>query len=342
MSRYFDAADVISNVIVVLIILAAVLFARLLWKSPVWGEGLRRLSRNRLAMICLAVLLGYCAVGLTDSVRWRSDPHVQSASALDYLFRSIPEERTYSAPLAHHEIGERRLRPLHDWRHILGTDGLGNDVFYKVLKGVRTALIVGGFTLLLSVPLAIVFGISAGYFGGFVDDAIQYLYITLSSIPDILLLVTLMMVLGKGVFQICIALAVTQWVGLGRYLRGETLKHREKEYVLAARAMGVHPVRILARHIFPNVFHLVIITSVLSFSGLVLSETILSYLGIGVPSNVGSWGLMIDSSRMELARDPVVWWNLLGAAGALFILVLCVNLVGDGLRDALDPRLKNG
>jgi peptide/nickel transport system permease protein len=153
--------------------------------------------------------------------------------------------------------------------------------------------------------------------------------------PGLLLLIALIMVLGKSTLAICFALAVTGWVGFCRVARGETLKLRELEYVSAARALGVSESRILLRHILPNLMHLVIITFVLMFSGLVLSEAILSWLGIGVD---GSWGQMIDQARNELSRDPVVWWNVAAAGAALFGLILSVNFVGDALRDTLDPR----
>ncbi|MCA1595873.1 MAG: ABC transporter permease [Chloroflexi bacterium] len=339
MSRWLDRSDVIND-LAVLVILACVVGAlAALWRSPVWGVGLRRLRGDRLAMICVLIMAVYAAVAVTDSVTWRSGPGARSMTALDHVFARMPTERTYSAPLADYDVQvHHRVKLL--GRHWMGTDALGNDVVHSVLRGCRTAWIVGGFTLVMALPVALVLGIAAGYFGGWVDDAVQYLYITLSSIPNILLLIALMMVLGKGLIQICVALAITEWVGLARYLRGETLKHREKEYVLAARAMGVHSFKILQRHILPNVFHLVIISATLSFSSLILSETILSYLGIGVPSGVGSWGNMIDGARMELARDPIIWWNLAGASAALFVLVLAANLLGDAVRDAFDPRLR--
>ena len=162
---------------------------------------------------------------------------------------------------------------------------------------------------------------------------------TLSSIPWILLVVCFMMVFGRGLPQICIVLGLTGWVGLCRVLRGETLKLREREYVQAALALGVSRFRVLARHIVPNLMHLVVITFVLLFSGLVLSEAILSYLGIGID---GSWGQMIDQARDELARDPIIWWNLFAASTALFVLILSVNFVGDAVRDILDPKTLGG
>ena len=347
MSRLMDSigrwlsSDLANNLITLLVVICVIGFMRLLWVSPVWGEPLHRLSRNLLAMVCLGILALYGGVAVLDSIRWTSAGAVESQTILDRAFSGVPQERQYSAPLATHEIGERNPRKLKAL-HLLGTNGLGQDVLKMTLKGSRTAWIVGGFTLVLSIPVAIVLGISAGYFGKWVDDAIQYLYITLSSIPGILLLISLMMALGKGLLQICIALAITNWVGLCRLLRGETLKHREKEYVMAARALGVHPIRIILRHILPNVLFLVIISATLSFSDLVLTEAVLDYLNIGVGANTGSWGVMIAGAQMELTRTPVVWWNLTCASTALFFLVLAANLFGDGVRDAFDPRLRRG
>jgi peptide/nickel transport system permease protein len=259
-------------------------------------------------------------------------------TVIDRLFER-PQEKTYSAPLATTTTGEPVPTKLKG-QHLLGTDGIGNDVLYRTLKGCRTALIIGGFTELIAMPLALLFGMPAGYFGKRVDDGVQYVYTVLSSIPDILLLIVLLMVLGRGLPQMCIALGVTSWVGLCRLSRGETLKHRDREYVRAARALGVSHARILTRHILPNLLPLIIISATLGFSGLVLTEAILSYLQLGLDDSTGSWGNMIDSARLELAREPVIWWNLASASVALFILVLAFNLFGDALRDAIDPRLR--
>jgi len=171
-----------------------------------------------------------------------------------------------------------------------------------------------------------------------VDDGVQYLYSTVASIPGILLLVAVMMTLGKGLDRMAIALSLTAWVGLCRLVRGETFRQAAKPYVEAARALGQSHTRILLFHILPNVMHLVIINAILGFSGLVLAETILSYLGVGAPVGTPSWGIMIDSARMELSREPAVWWPLAAATSALFLLVLSLNLLGDSLRRAFDPK----
>lgn len=327
--------NLIPIVVVVILIVAVVRAGR----QPIWAEAYRRLRHNYLAMAALAIIALYGTVALLDSIGWQSGRNEPYLTIIDRAFQR-PKERTYSAPMATVTTGEPSPHKLMG-RHLLGTDGVGEDVLYMTLKGCRTALLLGGLTSLIVTPLALLFGMMAGYFGKRVDDAIQYLYTVLDSIPGILLLIAMMMVLGRGIVQMCIALGVTSWVGLCRLSRGETLKHRDREYVRAARALGASHGRILFRHVLPNLMPIVIISVTLGISGLILSEAILSYLQLGVQAGVGSWGNMIDSARMELAREPVIWWNLISASSALFILVLAFNILGDALRDAIDPRLRS-
>jgi len=242
--------------------------------------------------------------------------------------------------------------------HVFGTDKVGQDVLYLALKSIRTGLIIGTLTTLVMLPFALVLGIMSGYFRGWVDDGIQYFYTTLSSIPDVLLIaaaVLMMQVFMDAHPQIfptitqradvrllflCIILGVTSWTSLCRLLRGETLKLRELEYIQAAHALGVSHLRIMARHILPNVMHIVLITVVLSFSGLVLAEAVLTYVGVGVDPSMISFGNMINSARLEMAREPPVWWSLFAAFLFMFVLVLAANLFADAVRDAFDPRVR--
>jgi peptide/nickel transport system permease protein len=241
--------------------------------------------------------------------------------------------------------------------HVFGTDKVGQDVLYISLKSIRTGLVIGTLTTLVTLPLAIGFGIAAGYFRGWVDDIIQYIYTVLNSIPGVLLIAAAVLIVqvyiesNPDIFDtaaaradirllaLCLLMGVTSWTGLARLLRGESLKLRTLDYVEAARAFGVSNARIISRHIFPNVFHLVLIAIVLDFSGLVLAEAVLSYIGVGVDPAMYSWGNMINGARLELAREPVVWWQLGAAFAFMFTLVLAANLFADGVRDAFDPRL---
>lgn len=337
----FTLADIFYNLVALTAIgalLTAIFRAR---RQPLWAEAYRRLRRNRVAMVTLCILCVYAGIALIDSIGWTSTTTHDRQTIADVIFQR-PAERTYSAPLAAETTGEptphKLIKP---GTHLLGTDQLGNDVLYKTLKGARTAVVVGGFTSLMATPIALFLGLLAGYYGKRVDDAVQYTYTVLASVPDLLLLIALLMMLGQGLTNICIALAVTNFVGLCRLVRGETLKHRDREYVRAAKSLGVSDTRILWRHILPNLLPVVIISVTLGFSGLVLAESTLSYLGVGVPQEVGSWGNMINAARAELARDPIIWWNLTSASVALATLALSLNLFGDALRDAIDPRLRS-
>jgi len=250
------------------------------------------------------------------------------------------------------------LAPLSVKYHLFGTDKVGQDVLYLALKGIRTGLVIGTLTTLVMLPFGIFLGIAAGYFRGKIDDAIQYLYTTLSSVPGVLLIASAVLILqiymdknaesfasiteraDIRLMFLCLILGLTGWIGLCRLLRGETLKLREMEYVQAARALGVGPGRIITHHILPNVMHIVLIALVLDFSGLVLAEAVLSYVGVGVDPAMISWGNMINSARLELAREPVVWWSLSAAFLFMFLLVLSANIFSDAVRDAFDPRLR--
>ena len=242
--------------------------------------------------------------------------------------------------------------------HVLGTDKVGQDVFYLALKSIRTSLVIGTVTTLVLLPVGIALGTMAGYFRGWVDDLIQYLYTTLNSIPGVLLIaaaVLMMQVLidrhpdwfGTAAHRadfrllvLCAILGLTSWTGLARLLRGETLKLSQLEYMQAAQAFGVRDARIVARHILPNVSHIVIIAMVMDFSGLVLAEAVLSYIGVGVDPSTNSFGAMINAARMEMSREPVVWWALATAFGFMLVLVLAANLFADAVRDGFDPRVR--
>ncbi len=242
--------------------------------------------------------------------------------------------------------------------HILGTDKVGQDVFYQAVKSIRTGLVIGTLTTLIMLPFAILLGIMAGYFKGWVDDLIQYTYTTLNSIPGVLLIAAAILMIqvyidnNAALFEtteeradlrllfLCIILGITSWTGLCRLLRGETLKLREMDYISAAHAFGVSHLRIITRHILPNVMHVVLISIVLDFSGLVLAEAVLSYVGVGVDPTMYSWGNMINGARLEMAREPVVWWTLLASFLFMFVLVLAANLFSDVVREAFDPRIQ--
>jgi len=244
------------------------------------------------------------------------------------------------------------------WYHVFGTDQTGNDVLFQAIKSVRTAVVIGSLATLATLPFAVVFGILAGYYKGRVDDAIQYLYTVLSSIPSVLLIAAFVLMIQVFIdknpdmfetglqradvrlFLLAAILGITGWAGLARLLRAETLKLTELDYVQAARAFGVSDGGIMRRHILPNVMHVVLIVAVLDFSSLVLYEAVLSYVGVGVDPTTNSFGTMINSARTELSRDPVVWWNLLAAFAFMVAFVLSMQLFASAVREAFDPRAR--
>ncbi len=360
-----------------------------------YREATRRIFSNWWATVCLVIIILYGGIALLDSMHYRPVLRTKTGevarnkkgdklygnlrSVLDaVLLRVYPGikesdgrinisfEKSYSGPLAERsydkmidkESGKWSYRPLkRQGVHLLGTDKAGGDVFYKLIKGIRTALIVGLVTTMIAVPFAILFGVTAGYFGGKVDDVIQFIYITLGSIPSILLISAMMMIVrvrmdvggghgrmylhdDKVVLFLCAILGLISWSGLCRLLRGETIKIRELDYVQAARALGVSDFFIILRHVVPNVIHVVLISAILRFSGLVMVEAILAYIKIGVPSGIHSWGRVVDGAREQLGRDPMIWWPVFGAFLFMFFLVLSINVFGDALRDALDPKLR--
>jgi peptide/nickel transport system permease protein len=240
--------------------------------------------------------------------------------------------------------------------HVLGTDKVGGDVLYQSLKSIRTGVLIGILTTLLMLPVAITLGVSAGLFRGWIDDVIQYIYTTLNSIPSVLLIaaaVLLMQVVMDNNPQwfettqersdlrllfLIVILGVTSWTGLCRLLRAETLKISQVDFVTAARAFGVSKFGIIRKHIIPNLMHIILIAVVLDFSGLVLAEAVLSYVGVGVDPTMHSWGNMINQARLEMAREPMVWWSLFSAFVFMFVLVLSANLFSDRVQMVLDPR----
>jgi peptide/nickel transport system permease protein len=275
-----------------------------------WLDAWDRLKKDKIAVTSLTIVIIYSIVAILSAL---------GIIAADWAKEVGP---SYAAPSSEF------------W---LGTDIFGRSVLTKVIHGTQIAMSVGLVSSFIAIPIGVFLGALAGYFGGWVDEVIVWFYTTVSSIPGIMLLMSIAFVLGKGITTVYIALGLTSWVGLCRLIRGEVMKHKSREYVQAADALGAGHTRKLFKHILPNVTHIIIIFTSLQFQIAIKSEVILSYLGLGV-SGQPSWGTMIDDAKMELARG--VYWQLLGATIAMFFVVLAFNILGDALRDALDPKLK--
>jgi ABC-type dipeptide/oligopeptide/nickel transport system permease subunit len=301
--------------------------------ASLWADARRRLARDRWAMLCLGIIAFYVLLALGGAMY---EALAAPEGGIPTFEETINFDQSYRPP------------SLDSLRNLLGTDWAGRSVLLKTVLGAKVSLTVGLMSNLIAVPLGLMLGAAAGYFGRRTDAVIVWLYSTMASVPGIVLLIAMkyafknVTFLGLnlgGIHGLYIALGVTAWVGTCRYVRAEVMKVRELEYVLAARAVGRGNVMILLRHVLPNVLHLGIISFSLGVVGAITAEVTLSYLGLGVEVGMPSWGTMIDGARMELHAGR--WWELASAVGAMFLLVLALNIFGDRLRDALDPRLKN-
>lgn len=322
------------------------------WAADVLRRGLYGVAAAAIAWLVLSTFL--CA--LLAKIR---ESHMDEAWRAIWRGETEVRWRAVLASLAAVLLVVGPIVALGSKYHVFGTDKVGQDVLYLALKSIRTGLVIGTLTTLVMLPFALLLGIMAGYFRGWVDDVIQYLYTTLSSIPGVLLIAAAVLMMQVYIethpdlfdtitaradlrlLFLCMILGITSWTGLARLLRGEALKLREMEYIQAATAFGVSHWRIISRHILPNVMHIVLIAVVMDFSGLVLAEAVLSYVGVGVDPSTISFGTMINNARLEMARDPMVWWSLAAAFCFMLMLVLSANLFADAVRDAFDPRISS-
>jgi len=286
--------------------------------QSLWSDAWRRLKKDRIAMVCLGLVVLFTLLAVYGEVVY----FYHHAKDITPAYQKINLDLAYQAPGAAH------------W---MGTDGLGRDVMQRLVQGVRIAYKVGIITSLIAIPIGVLLGCLAGFYGGKVDDFVVWLYSTFASMPGLLFILAIAMVVPEnGLLGVYLGIGLTTWVGLCRLVRGEVLKHKEQTYVQAAKALGLGSGRIMFKHILPNILHVIIVTFTLRFPAAVGTEVIMSYLGIGVQGEP-SWGLMIDSARMRLWQG--MWWEMTFVTLALFLLVLAFNLLGDALRDALDPRL---
>ena len=220
-----------------------------------------------------------------------------------------------------------------------GADKWGQDVLLKTIKGAETSILVGLLSALLAVVIGTFLGAIAGYFGGWIDDVLNWFYNIFTSIPYLLLVLAIAAVLQqKGILSIVLILGLTGWTGVFRLIRAEYMKHKSREYVLAAKAIGVSHSRRMFVHIFPNVSHIALVQISILVVSFIKSEVILSFLGFGVPVGVVSWGSMLNEAQSELILGK--WWQLAAASIAMAVLVTAFSMFTDALRDALDPKLK--
>lgn len=289
--------------------------------SGLWREAWRQLLRRPLIRVCLVIMAVFMVTALYGEAVYR-------------YYRIVDRTPPYQV-----SIMTERYQPPSLSRHCLGTDNLGRDVFQRLVQGARIAFHVGVMTSLIAIPIGVVLGCLAGYFGGKTDAGVVWLTSTVASMPGLLFILAIAMIAGKGLPGIYLGIGLTTWVGVCRLIRGEVMKHRDRAYVEAARVLGFGHFRILFRHILPNVAHVIIILFSIRFPAAISTEVFISFLGIGVQDEP-SWGLMINNARLRLWQG--MWWEMAFVTLAIFLVVLAFNLVGDALRDAFDPRLRTG
>ena len=330
--------------------------------SPgLWILAWRRLRADRVAMAALAVVAGFLVLLLLSAgglvaADWEDEVAVNYAppgfvgadaatralaaaqaprpvppNAFDPLAAELAELKAQAAA-AGAPVEKRTTLPF-------GADKWGHDIVKKTIKGGETSIVVGLVAAFLAVALGTVFGALSGFYGGFVDDLFNWFYSVFTSIPSILMILTVAAVLQqKGVTTIVLILGLTGWTGPYRLMRAEYMKHKAREYVMAADAIGASAWRRMFGHILPNVSHVALVQMSILVVGFIKAEVILSFLGFGVPVGVVSWGSMLNEAQNELILGK--WWQLAAASGAMALLVTAFSLFADALRDALDPKLK--
>jgi len=296
----------------------------------------QRLWARRGARWSLILVGVYLAAAVWGECAYRGSRRADRTAA----YNRVDESRRYLPPAAvRWARGAAAYPGVSVWSYPLGSDNLGRDVLARVIQGARIAFHVGIVTSLIALPLGVALGCLGGYFGGRVDSAVNGLCATVASMPGLLFILAIALVAGQGLTGLYLGIGLTTWVGVCRNVRAETIKHRDRAYVQAARVLGYSHARIIFRHLLPNVLHIVLICFSLRFPSAVATEVFVSFLGIGVQGEP-SWGVMLNNARLRLWQG--VWWEMAAVSVALFALVMSFNHLADALRDELDPALRTG
>lgn len=325
--------------------------------SGVWNG----LKRNRLAMAGLSTVLFLLAVAVAADLLANNKPYVMVYRGRTYFpilrsglvglgltrwqpellnmdFKTVAAERVVFPPIPYLASDIDLTAPFESpsSRHWLGTDKLGRDVMAGLIHGSRISLSIGFVAVGIALTVGVILGALAGYFGSWVDLAISRVFEIMLTLPTFFLLITIAALFPPSIFLTMAIIGLTGWVGIARFTRGEFFKIRNLDYVTAALALGVPTRKVMFRHILPNALAPVLVSVVLGVAGAILVESSLSFLGIGVPAETVTWGSILNEAR----SSTFAWWLALFPGAAIFITVLSYYLVGEGLRDALDPRLR--
>ena len=275
-----------------------------------WSDAWRRFKENKLAIVSSVILLIIIAMAIVQPMVSRYEYDEQDLFA------------TNQGP---------------SMEHLFGTDQLGRDIFTRCWSGARVSLLIGVVVAVLNGTVGILYGGIAGYFGGVADNLMMRLCELIGAIPSMLWMILLVLIMKPGVLPIIVAIGATGWIGMARLFRGQVLTLRETEFVMASRTMGAGSIWIIVKHLLPNAMSPIIISMANAIPGAIFSESFLSYIGLGLPLPLASWGTLASDGANQLLIFP---YQLLFPALLICITMLCFNLMGDGLRDALDPRMR--
>jgi oligopeptide transport system permease protein len=279
-------------------------------QASLWSDAWRRLRRNRLALVGAVFLVFLVGVALV-AIFYTPYPMAEVGVAIPYKGPSS--------------------------QHLFGSDAIGRDILSRVMVGAQISLIVGLGTQIVVLAVGVPIGLAAGYFRGWLDQIVTFVINLFYGIPDLLVALILVFLLGPSLTNIIVAIAVTRWMDMARLVRGQTLSLREREFIEAARASGAKPLKILFGHILPNALGPIIVQATFGIPAAILFEAFLSFLGLGVPPPTPSWGSMAADGISAIRIAPHI---VLAPAIALSLTLMAFNFLGDGLRDALDPRQK--
>jgi len=299
-----------------------------------WQDAFRRLRRERLAMVCLAIIGFYVLVALLALLGVGIN-ELHAAGKVGDGVKRFADSFLFADYATDRQELENLGPSVGNW---FGTNIFGQDVLSRIANGARIAIVLGLAVATAAVLIGTIAGAVAGWFGKVVDELVVWFYSAVSSVPDVMLMMGIAFMLGRGFLAMLIAMGCTYWVGVARIVRGEFLKLRERDYVLAARALGLGDTRIMFAHVVPNVAHIMIVMFTLLFVEAIKAEVVLSFLGVGLLDQP-SWGLLIQDAESELMHGQ--WWQITFTSLALFGIVLALQVFGDALRDALDPRLRH-
>ncbi|WP_440765967.1 ABC transporter permease [Natronorubrum sp. DTA7] len=296
-----------------------------------WKRALDKFMRNRSALIGLAVVVVLSMLAVFARPITVSGLTVQPFGLAPYepgtiLYMIDPSVSTWDSPSASHPMG---------------VDGNGRDIFSRVLYGGRYSISIGFVVVLLTASFGLVYGAISGYYGGWVDEIMMRIVDTIFAFPALILALIIVAVLGGGYWQLVLAFSLFGWATYGRLIRGEVLKVKENEYVLAAKALGARDRSVIFRHIVPNAMPPLIVVASLNVGTVVIGVAALGFLGLGMPSSSAEWGTMLDSTRETLIQGPggrIPWWATVFPGGAIFLFVMAMNMIGDGINDALDAQ----